>query len=484
MKSFICNSVKFWLALSLISTLHFAQLLASRNIFIELTDNELVAEPIKTGPFLEENGLLIMEMESTVSPLGLWIKKTDVPGYTGTCHFEFTGNSPASGTPKSPLTYTFKINKAGIYHLNLRARKRLEGEPGDRCNDCYVRMEGDFVSGNPAYPTSTLTQDTKLFGGTATGWGWATNLDGNGAHNTDAAIYDFKAGETYTLRISGRSQRFNLDRIVLRHSSVTNTVARDPSKPESQRDGGTIEPPPPVNHLLLPAKNFTVQAVDGFVPFYVDSQRGCLAVNSILYPNQFAAARTYFNGTSGTYDITITTLSEIDGEPSYKLRINGTYIGSPYTQPYTGVDYSPLTHTWPNVSINNGDTIQVESNSVSNGLVPEGDAFAFARGRWTQLELTHITTVHNDLADRKINVFPNPGNGVYKLNVSGFPAGQLLSLKVVDAQGRNIHTMTGLDHAEGLHNYQIDLSEKSAGIYFILLLNNTEKIYSYKVIKN
>ena len=72
MKSIICNSVKFWLALSLISTLQFAQLLASRSIFIELTDNELVAEPINTGIFLEENGLLIMEMESTQSYLMLF----------------------------------------------------------------------------------------------------------------------------------------------------------------------------------------------------------------------------------------------------------------------------------------------------------------------------------------------------------------------------------------------------------------------------
>lgn len=226
----------------------------------------------KTGPFLEEDGLLIIEMESTDSPLGLWIEKTDVPGYTGTCHFEFTGNNPSSGPPNSPLSYTFKINMTGNYHLNLRARKRLEGQPADRCNDCYVKMEGDFTSGNPAYPTSTLTQNTKLYGGAANGWGWATNLDGNGAHNTDAAIYNLKAGETYTLTISGRSQRFNLDRIVLRHSSVSNEDARDPSRPESRRGSSPATPPPPVNHLILNAISFPVLLVDGFVPYYIDSE--------------------------------------------------------------------------------------------------------------------------------------------------------------------------------------------------------------------
>lgn len=32
------------------------------------------------------------------------------------------------------------------------------------------------------------------------------------------ALYQFKKGETYTLIISGRSKRFNIDRIILHHT--------------------------------------------------------------------------------------------------------------------------------------------------------------------------------------------------------------------------------------------------------------------------
>jgi hypothetical protein len=129
-----------------------SSILASRDLPDGTSGKNMIAGPNSTGLFLEENGLVIMEMESTESSLGLWVKKTDVPGYTGECHLEFTGNSPAFGPPNSPLKYTFKINLAGTYLLDLRARKRLEGEPSDRCNDCYMRMEGDFVSSNPNYP--------------------------------------------------------------------------------------------------------------------------------------------------------------------------------------------------------------------------------------------------------------------------------------------------------------------------------------------
>ena len=53
-----------------------------------------------------------------------------------------------------------------------------------------------------------------MFGGSPTGWGFARKLDGNGAHLEDA-IYNLQAGETYQLSISGRSTRFNLDRIIV-----------------------------------------------------------------------------------------------------------------------------------------------------------------------------------------------------------------------------------------------------------------------------
>ena len=119
---------------------------------------------------LEKKGIVVIEAESTKSRLGDWKKKTDVKGYTGECHLEFTGNKPENGPPKSPLKYKFKINKGGKYQLTLRARKRLETKRQDISNDCYIALKGDFSPGGEA-PLKTLKSDTKMFGGNADGWG-------------------------------------------------------------------------------------------------------------------------------------------------------------------------------------------------------------------------------------------------------------------------------------------------------------------------
>lgn len=167
--------------------------------------------------FLEKEGLVAIEVESTPSRLGSWKKKTDVADFSGECHFEFTGNKLTNGPPEDPLKYHFKITKPGNYALVLRARKRLENEREDLSNDCYVAMKGDFTSGGKA-PLEMLQQDTKMFGGNADTWGWARSLDSG--HKKFPAIYNFKTGETYQLTISGRSKNFNLDRFILVHESL------------------------------------------------------------------------------------------------------------------------------------------------------------------------------------------------------------------------------------------------------------------------
>lgn len=184
------------------------------------------------APLFEgKDGLLVMEVESTSSSKGSWKERDTVPGFTGSCHFEFTGNQPASGPAKNPLKYYFTVDKDGVYKLLIRCHKRLEDEKPDKCNDCYVRLEGDFAAGGPA-PLALLKADTKLYGGSPTGWGWSAQLDKG--HKKFPPLYKLKAGVEYTLVISGRSQRFNMDRIVFRHADVPDGKARDPKIPESK----------------------------------------------------------------------------------------------------------------------------------------------------------------------------------------------------------------------------------------------------------
>lgn len=200
-------------------------------LFISLWAHSLCAQQTT---WVEKDGYVIVESESTRSPLGKWAERTDNPNYTGTCHLEFTGNGINGGDPTSPLHYKFKINKAGVYELKFRCRKRLDGAANDKCNDAYVRVEGDYTSGGDA-SLDVLKEDTKLYGGPANGWGWSAKLD---PHSGKVfAKYNFKSGEIYELVVSGRSIRYNIDRIVFVHSTANLDQAA--TAPESDTLGGT-----------------------------------------------------------------------------------------------------------------------------------------------------------------------------------------------------------------------------------------------------
>jgi|GEM_PF-1079972 len=165
--------------------------------------------------YQESNGLVVMEAERTSSPLGQWRADTAVAGHSGAGYLEFTGNNPLSGPATSPLRYTFKINQGGLYHLHLHCAREtlvINGETRtDVANDCYVRVDGSFGAGpNPG-----------------------NTLDLGGHNNKRVAVYDFQAGQTYTFVASGRSQRFKLNRIVFRHSSVTSDAAQSLARAES-----------------------------------------------------------------------------------------------------------------------------------------------------------------------------------------------------------------------------------------------------------
>jgi hypothetical protein len=134
------------------------------------------------------------------------------------------------------------------------------------------------------------------------------------------------------------------------------------------------------------ALDFPVLSVPGFVPYYKDAANNALAINAVMYKDRFAAATLRFEGAAGVYDVTITALLETDGEATYRLRVNGAVAGEAQNPP-TAKDYVEAPHLFRRVALRPGDTIQVESNTHSNRKIPEGAAFAYARGRWRALSL-------------------------------------------------------------------------------------------------
>lgn len=139
--------------------------------------------------------------------------------------------------------------------------------------------------------------------------------------------------------------------------------------------------------VLTSYNDFPNFNVTGFRPAYKDNNNQVLAINAAQYKDEFAAATAVFQAGSGIYNVTITTLTELDGESSYRLVVAGKQAGE-FTNPESDSDYAPATHTWENVEIQNGDEIRVEFNSHTNGKIPEGDTTAYSRGRWKQLVFT------------------------------------------------------------------------------------------------
>lgn len=142
----------------------------------------------------------------------------------------------------------------------------------------------------------------------------------------------------------------------------------------------------PVTIQLSALEDFTLPEKSDYVPAYRHDAKNALAINAGKYKDQYAIAETVFAGPAGTYTVELTSLQETDGESTYVFYRDDKQIATVTNAP-TKVDYQPQTHHLGKVELKPGQRISIAFNSHSNGKIPEGDAFAFSRGRWTTLKL-------------------------------------------------------------------------------------------------
>lgn len=201
----------------------------------ETEDPEVVINCLKTLG----TDYVVFDAEATNSPLAEWtlITKGDSDyldkeslGPINETHLEFTGNNQASGPPTSPLDYVFTAPSTGEYKLLMRLYQRLGDEEEDKSNDVYIRMAGNFTSATDSYTTEDLEIDLKFFGRGVDQWGGAYSGDGGEAENKSAILYNLIEGESYTFTMSGRSQKTNIDYILLYNTkdiSITTGANKD-----------------------------------------------------------------------------------------------------------------------------------------------------------------------------------------------------------------------------------------------------------------
>jgi len=137
--------------------------------------------------------------------------------------------------------------------------------------------------------------------------------------------------------------------------------------------------------ILKATQDFTIDSTL-FVPTYKDKDRNALAINAKISKNEFAKAYYIFVNTDNKFDLKFTSLTETDGESTYRIFIDHKLL-SEFQNPETTIDYVPYVHTINNVMLKKGQKIQIEFNSHTNKKIPERDTFAYSRGRWTTIQL-------------------------------------------------------------------------------------------------
>lgn len=138
----------------------------------------------------------------------------------------------------------------------------------------------------------------------------------------------------------------------------------------------------------------------GVVPYYSEAPgRPSLAINAAIESHRdvFARAEVVYDGNEGVHDFTLVALAELDGEADYQLLINGVVVGTA-TNPEVVADFTVVRHTFADIFVPVGATLAIESLANTNGKIPEGDETAFARGRWTALEMLEIDDEQDPVA--------------------------------------------------------------------------------------
>ena len=146
------------------------------------------------------------------------------------------------------------------------------------------------------------------------------------------------------------------------------------------------------------AQSKIFSAIDDFIiesdsGLYIDTGRNALAIdaaNPAFRAKMIPAYLTIEEVSSAqSYTAYLTVMSEIDGESQYQLSVNGDVIGAGFA-PATEDDFSETRLNMGTLSLKTGDRIEVASNAVTNGKIPENGGTAYSRGRWTQLRLEPI----------------------------------------------------------------------------------------------
>lgn len=217
-----------------------------------------------TLPFEEKDGLLTIEMESGVLPANSnWKYGSEAdPNLSGSTinYIYWDGNQSFSSLSGAAITYNIKINNPGTYRLAWRGRIGT-GNSGGEHNDAWLRIVADDFyatqSNSPTAipalepkPSCTSNPNRDCPEGSSTGgffkafmnrhpvnkpieerWGFVTNTNDGNSYRFIWAT--FNSAGNYSIIVDARSSFFFMDKMVLRKSNISDSVAFDLNNAES-----------------------------------------------------------------------------------------------------------------------------------------------------------------------------------------------------------------------------------------------------------
>ena len=127
-------------------------------------------------------------------------------------------------------------------------------------------------------------------------------------------------------------------------------------------------------------------------------------------------------------------------------------------------------------SVSGGTDADVFSLAVHSGELYAGGLFDYVGGFAVQAYSIAKWNIPNGIEENlihdKINISPNPSNGIFSLTCSE----RISNIEIYDVMGKLIY-----NSKPQIPNPKLDLSDKTKGIYFIKV-TNASKIYSQKII--
>ncbi|MCG8526502.1 MAG: hypothetical protein MI748_08995 [Opitutales bacterium] len=120
-----------------------------------------------------------------------------------------------------------------------------------------------------------------------------------------------------------------------------------------------------------------------------DTEKHGVAIDTVQFFDQPAAASVLFSGEPGFYKLVLHAVAEEDGESEYEILINNVSVGK-FKNPEVEEKRVLIEHDYGEFEFSVGDEISVVFKSHSNFKIPEGEGYAWARGRWRRLVLQPI----------------------------------------------------------------------------------------------